>query len=95
MKKFKNLILLAALLSPISALASFYHYGHYALQTSPDDKTFLSQSVSEPKSGLVISGAIDSVQSTNYFGAFDFVLENKTDQWMVLRDAGSNMKCNA
>lgn len=86
MKKLTYIFLLAGLFNPISSWASFYHYGHYALQIPPEDKAFLNQSSIEPKSGLAISGAIDSLQSTNYFGAFDFVLENKSDQWIVLKD---------
>jgi hypothetical protein len=77
--------LLLVLLLPLDTWASFYHYNRYALQTSPEQgKSFAN--TKEPKSGLVISGALDSDKTSNYFGAFDLVFENKSDRWMVLRD---------
>jgi hypothetical protein len=86
----KNLIVflfLAVLINPSYSWASFYHFDHYALQIAPDNKSFSSEGKKEPKSGLVISGAVDSDLSTNYFGVIDFVFENKnTDQWMVIKD---------
>jgi hypothetical protein len=85
MKKLFTLLIVGILFPSIS-WASFYHFSRYAIQTSPDDKNYLSQSSKEPASGVVISGAVDSDLSTNYFGALDFVIENKSDQWMVLKD---------
>jgi len=86
MKSLSVLIFCVGLTFSSVSSASFYHYGRYAVQTSPDDKTFLSKISKEPDSGLVISGALDPDRSSTYFGAFDFVIENKSDQWIVLRE---------
>jgi hypothetical protein len=84
--KIKLFLFCFAFLINVPAWASFYHYEHYALTTLPSDKNFASLNLDEPSSGLVISGAVDSDRSTNYFGAMNFVFENKSDRWIILKD---------
>jgi len=95
MKQVCLLVLFFGLFSSSSSWASFFHYNRYALDIAPDDKEFSSQSQKEPKKGLVISGALDTEKTTNYFGAFDFVFENKSDEWMIIRDLRISFPSNA
>ena len=86
MKQIYTAIFIVLLAISSNASASFYHYRRYALSIEPTDPTFEKQYLQEPKKGLVISCELDTDKSSNYFGAFNFVFENKSDKWMVLKD---------
>lgn len=66
--------------------ASMYHYSWYAIDAAPNSSSFISKAQKEPQGPLVISAGMNSSYSTKYFGFIEFVIENKSDSWILIKD---------
>jgi len=80
-------ILLIGLTLPLTSALAGFHDKYFAHELDPAGLEFAKASSKEPEAGkLIISGQLDHDLSSTYFGVVNVVLENRSDQWIQVKD---------